>query len=138
MVIGGLGWPFAAFTLMGIVKSVKTRTYIEASKMIGSGTFTILRKDVLPNLGPLMLYMLSLSIAGGAGTVSALQFLGIARITVPTWGGMLSDVLNNFNYVVSSPFWIYPPVIALTLFVTSFIFISRGMDELSNPRLRRR
>ena len=138
LVIGGLGWPFAAFTLMGIVKSVKNRTYIEASKMLGSGTFTILRKDILPNLGPLMLYMLSLSIAGGAGAVSSLQFLGIARISLPTWGGMLSEVLDNFSYTVSAPFWIYPPVIALTMFVFSFIFISRGMDELSNPRLRRR
>jgi peptide/nickel transport system permease protein len=138
LVIGGLSWPFAAFTLMGIVKTVRARTYIEASKMIGSSTFTILRKDVLPNLGPLMLYMLSLSIAGGAGAVSSLQFLGIARITLPTWGGMLSDVLNNFSYAETAPFWVYPPVIALTLFVMSFIFVSRGMDELSNPRLRRR
>lgn len=138
LVIGGLGWPFAAFTLMGIVKSVRSRTYIEASKMLGSGTFTILRKDILPNLGPLLLYMLSLSIAGGAGAVSALQFLGIARITVPTWGGMLSEVLDNFYYTLTAPFWIYPPVIALTMFVFSFILISRGMDELSNPRLRRR
>ena len=138
LVIGGLGWPFAAFTLMAIVKSVKTRTYIEASKMLGSGTFTIMMKDVLPNLGPLMLYMLSLSIAGGAAAVSSLQFLGIARLTLPTWGAMLSSVLNNFNYAISAPFWIYPPVIALTLFVLSFILVSRGMDELTNPRLRRR
>ena len=138
LVIGGLGWPFAAFTLMAIVKSVRTRTYIEASKMLGSGTFTIMIKDVLPNLGPLMLYMLSLSIAGGAAAVSSLQFLGIARLTLPTWGAMLSSVLNNFDYAISAPFWIYPPVIALTLFVLSFILVSRGMDELTNPRLRRR
>ena len=138
LVIGGLGWPFAAFTLMAIVKSVKTRTYIEASKMLGSGTLTIMVKDILPNLGPLMLYMLSLSIAGGAAAVSSLQFLGIARLTLPTWGAMLSSVLNNFNYAISAPFWIYPPVIALTLFVLSFILVSRGMDELTNPRLRRR
>ena len=138
LVIGGLSWPFAAFTLMAIVKSVKTRTYIEASRMLGSSTFTILRKDVLPNLGPLLLYMLSLSIAGGAAAVSSLQFLGIARLTLPTWGGMLSSVLNNFNYTISAPFWIYPPVIALSMFVFSFILVSRGMDELTNPRLRRR
>jgi peptide/nickel transport system permease protein len=138
LVIGGLSWPFAAFTLMAIVKSVKTRTYIEASRMLGSSTFTILRKDVLPNLGPLLLYMLSLSIAGGAAAVSSLQFLGIARLTLPTWGGMLSSVLNNFSYTVSAPFWVYPPVIALTMFVFSFILVSRGMDELTNPRLRRR
>ena len=138
LVIGGLSWPFAAFTLMAIVKGVKTRTYIEASRMLGSSTFTILRKDVLPNLGPLLLYMLSLSIAGGAAAVSSLQFLGIARLTLPTWGGMLSSVLNNFNYTISAPFWIYPPVIALSMFVFSFILVSRGMDELTNPRLRRR
>ena len=138
LVIGGLGWPFAAFTLMAIVKSVKTRTYIEASRMLGSGTLTIMVKDILPNLGPLMLYMLSLSIAGGAAAVSSLQFLGIARLTLPTWGAMLSSVLNNFDYAISAPYWVYPPVIALTLFVLSFILVSRGMDELTNPRLRRR
>jgi peptide/nickel transport system permease protein len=138
LVIGGLGWPFAAFTLMGIVKSTKSRTYVYASKMFGASTLSILRTDILPNLGPLLLYMLSLSIAGGAGAVSALQFIGIARISLPTWGGMLSDVLANFSYTVTAPFWIYPPIIALTMFIFSFILISRGMDDLTNPRLRRR
>ena len=138
LIVSLTGWPFAAFTLIGIVKSISARSYVEASKIFGSKTLPIIRRHVLPNIGPLLLYLLALSIGGGIGAVSGLEFLGLAPLSVATWGGMLNEVYNNYFQVVLSPQWIFPPVIALTLFIVALIFVSRGMDEVSNPRLRKR
>ncbi len=138
LIVSLTGWPFAAFSLIGIVRSISARSFVEASKLFGSKTFHIMRGHILPNIGPLLLYLLALSIAGGIGAVSGLEFLGLAPLSVATWGGMLNEVYNDYFAVAASPQWIFPPAIALTLFVVAIIFISRGMDEVVNPRLRRR
>lgn len=138
LIVGLTGWPFAAFTLIGLVKGIKSRSYVEASRLFGSKTFPILRRHILPNIGPLLLYLLALSIGGGIGAVSGLEFLGLAPLEISTWGGMLNDLYDNYFQVANAPQWVFPPVIALTLFIVALIFISRGMDEVVNPRLRRR
>lgn len=133
-----VSWPFTAFTLIGVVRQIKARTFVEAAKLSGARLGGILRRHVVPNIAPLTLYLLSLSISGGVVAVSTLQFLGLAPLNLSTWGGMLNSVLNNYYYVVRAPWWILPPTIALTMFIFAFIFVSRGLDEVTNPRLRRR
>ncbi|EQD38036.1 Binding-protein-dependent transport system inner membrane component, partial [mine drainage metagenome] len=104
----------------------------------GAGFFGIMRRHILPNIAPLTLYLLSLAISGGVAAVAGLQFLGLAPLNLSTWGGMLNSVLGNFYYAVLAPWWVLPPAIALTMFIFAFIFASRGLDEVVNPRLRRR
>ncbi len=137
-IISLTGWPFAAFTLMGVVRGIKARTYVKASRLFGTKNLSIMRKHILPNIGPLLLYLLALSISGGVGAISGLQFLGIAPLLTPTWGGMLNGALVDYFLVVNAPQWIIPPAVALAMFIFAFIFISRGLDEVVNPRLRRR
>lgn len=138
IVIALLGWPFTAFTLIGVVKSIKTRTYIMSARVSGVSTLGILKRHMLPNMTPLLLYFMAGAIAGGVGAVSTLQFIGVAPLTIATWGAMLEPALSNFYLAAHAYWWIIPPTAALTMFVVGFIFISRGMDEVVNPRLRRR
>ena len=51
---------------------------------------------------------------------------------------MLNPLENDFFAAANAPWWILPPTIALTLFIMAFIFISRGVDEVVNPRIRRK
>ena len=133
-----VSWPFTTFTLIGIVRQIKSRTFVEAARVSGAGFFGIMRRHILPNIAPLTLYLLSLAISGGVAAVAGLQFLGLAPLNLSTWGGMLNSVLGNFYYAVLAPWWVLPPAIALTMFIFAFIFASRGLDEVVNPRLRRR
>ncbi len=138
LIVTIIGWPFTTFTLIGVVRQVKSRTFVEASKLFGSSTTGILRRHILPNIAPLLVYLLALGISGAIGGVSTLQFLGIAPTTVNTWGGMLSGLDGDFFAGIIAPWWSIPPVVALTVFILAFIFVSRGLDEVVNPRLRRR
>jgi peptide/nickel transport system permease protein len=138
LIVSLTGWPFAAFTLIGVVRGVSARSFVEAAKLFGSNSSSVMRRHILPNIGPLLLYLLALSIGGGIGAVSGLEFLGLAPLDTATWGGMLNAVLKDEFYLISEPQWIIPPAIALSAFIFSLIFISRGMDDVVNPRLRRR
>lgn len=134
-VLVALSWPFASFTLIGMVRSLKTRTFVDAAKVSGASTFQILRKHMVPNVTPILIYLTAINIGGAVAAVSTLQILGIAPLTVPTWGGMLSGYYSDFFALALAPWWFVPPIVALTLFIFAFIFIARGMDEVVNPRL---
>ncbi len=138
LVLTFVGWPFTAFTLIGVVRQVKARTFVEAARVSGARTMQILRRHMLPNMTPLLAYFTALSVGGAATALSTLQFLGVAPLTIPTWGGMLQPMFGNYYLLVRAPWWVWPPTIALTMFVFAFVFVSRGLDEVVNPRIRPR
>ncbi|MEM0141663.1 MAG: ABC transporter permease [Thermoplasmatales archaeon] len=138
LVLSFTAWPFTTFTILGIIRSVKQRTFVDAARVSGAGTLQILRRHMMPNITPLLIYLTSISISGAVGAIATLQFLGIAPLTILTWGGMLNPLYDNYYLAAVAPWWVLPPTVALTLFVMGFIFLSRGVDELVNPRLRRR
>ncbi len=137
IVLTVIGWPFTALTMIGIVRQIKSRTFVEAAKVSGTSTWQILIKHMLPNMTPLLVYFLALAIGGAVAGVATLQFLGIAPLTIPTWGGMLQPIFNNYFLAAQAPWWVLPPSITITAFIMAFIFVSRGLDEVVNPRLRR-
>ena len=138
LVLTFVGWPYTAFTLIGVVRQVKSRTFVEASRASGARTLQILRRHMLPNMTPLLAYFTALSVGGAATALSTLQFLGVAPLTISTWGGMLEPMFGNYYLLVRAPWWVWPPTVALTMFVFAFVFVSRGLDEVVNPRIRAR
>ncbi|MCL4331389.1 MAG: ABC transporter permease [Candidatus Thermoplasmatota archaeon] len=137
-ILSFLSWPFTTFTILGIIRSIKQRAFVEAAKVSGAGTMQILRRHMLPNVTPLLIYLTALNVSGAVGGIATLQFLGVAPLTILTWGAMLNPLENNFYLAASAPWWVIPPTVALTLFIMAFIFLSRGVDEVVNPRIRRR
>ncbi len=135
LILSLVGWTFPAFTLIGIVRSVKSRTFIDSAKVSGVKTPQILRRHMLPNMAPLLIYLTAINIGGAVAAISTLEILGLAPVTIPTWGGMLSGFYGDFYALAIAPWWFIPPIIAITLFILAFIFIARGMDEVVNPRL---
>ena len=130
-----LGWPFVTFSLIGVVRSIKSRTFIESAVVSNLSTTKILKRHILPNMGTLLAYLTSINIGGAVAAVSTYEILGLAPLTIPTWGGMLNGFLGDY-YGISQYPWIFVPALsALTIFILAFIFISRGIDEVANPKL---
>ena len=129
-----LSWPFGAFTLIGMVRSVKSRTFIDAAITSGVGTLGILKNHMVKNVMPILIYQTAVGIGGAVAAISTLQILGIAPLNIPTWGGMLADFFKDYYLLLQAPWWFFPPIIAITLFIIAFIFISKGMDRIANPR----
>ncbi len=129
-----LSWPFGAFTLIGMVRSIKSRTFIDAAITSGAGTLSILKNHMVKNVMPILIYQTAVGIGGAVAAISTLQILGIAPLNIPTWGGMLADFFKNYYLLLQAPWWFLPPIMAITLFVIAFIFISKGMDRIANPR----
>jgi peptide/nickel transport system permease protein len=130
-----LGWPFVTFSLVGIVRSVKSRTFVDSAIVSNLSTTQVMRHHILPNMGSLLAYLTAVNIGGAVAAVTTFEILGLVPITIPTWGGMLSGFLTNYFILSTEPWVVIPSLVATTLFILAFIFIARGIDEVVNPTL---
>jgi peptide/nickel transport system permease protein len=71
-----------------------------------------------------------------------LAWLGLGDINIPSWGILLYDFSSTQVGTLKSLgeywFWVVPPGIAIALMAMSFILMGFALDEILNPRLRKR
>ena len=72
--------------------------------------------------------MVAFSIALEAG----ISFLGLGATAVTSWGAMLELTFSS-GAIRSAWWWVIPPGLSITLLVLSFFYISRIVEEISNP-----
>ena len=138
LIIGLLSWPGFARLIRSQVLSIRERPFIEAAKASGAGTAYILAKHVFPNIIALTYVNLALSVPAAIVGEAALSFLGLGDPTVITWGKMLELARGAGTQGSLTWWWIIPPGIGIAILSLSFILIGYSLDELFNPRLRRR
>lgn len=138
IVIAVVSWPITARVIMSQTLSVKESSYVEACKALGGSDTYIIFKHILPNVTPLIFSYVILNIAGAILAEAGLSFLGLGDPSHISWGMMLYYA-NQFGALVSGLWWyIIPPGLAIALLVLSFMMIGYALDEIINPRIRRR
>jgi len=138
VVIGITGWSTTARIVRAQVLSLKERQFVERAKAIGSGEWHIIRKHIFPNVVPLIFANAILTVAIAILSESTLSFLGLGPQTVDTWGRIL-DEANNQSAAIAGPYaFIIMPGLCIVLVILGFTFVGYAMDEVMNPKLRRR
>lgn len=134
-IIALLGWPGIARLIRSLVLSLKARAFVEAAKASGAGTRYILLRHMVPNVSPIALTQMVLFIPAAIVTLTAVTFLGLGDPTIIDWGYMTNEA---YQYGFRNWWWIVPPGILIALLSSSFLFIGFAMDQILNPRLRKR
>jgi len=137
-VLGFLGWMGFARVIRSQVLSLRERPFIEAAKASGAGTGYITTKHIFPNIVSLTYVNLALSVPGAIVGEAALSFLGLGPQTVISWGQMLELAHAAASSAGLLWWWIIPPGIGIAVLSLSFILIGYALDEMFNPRLRKR
>lgn len=140
IVIGFLGWMGFARIVRSQVLTIRERPFIEASRASGAGTGRIIVKHIFPNLVSLTYVNLALTVPGAILSESALAFLGLSDPSVVSWGHMFANLQQSKDLVRFPPvwWWVLPPGLGIALVSLSFILIGYALDEIFNPRLRKR
>lgn len=138
IVIGILSWPSTARIVRSQVITVKERTFIERARAIGAGDGHIIRKHILPNVIPLMFANTVLIIAIAILTESTLAFLGLGDPLVISWGSMLHYAFTSLAMSNGAWWYFVPPGFCIAFVVLGFTFFGYAMDEILNPKLRKR
>jgi len=132
--IGILGWMGFARTVRAQTLSIKERTYIEAAKASGAGTFYIINHHIIPNVMSLVYVSLATGVPSAIVAEAALSWLGLFDPNIISWGKMLHDAQN----FVELWWWMVPPGLFISLVSLAFILIGFSIDDILNPKLRAR
>lgn len=138
IVIGVTGWSTTARIVRSQVLSLKARQFVERARAIGSGDMHIIRKHIFPNVVPLVFANAILTIAIAILSESTLSFLGLGPQDVETWGKVLEDAYVESAALGEQYAYIIMPGLCIVFVVLGFTFVGYAMDEVLNPKLRKR
>ena len=133
--IGISGWVQYARTVRGATMVERNKEYVQAARLIGIGSFTILRRHILPNiLGPVMV-IATIHLAVAVITEATLSFLGVGLPPTSPSLGTLIRIGNS--YLFSGMWWISIfPSIALVALVLAVNLLGDWLRDALNPKLR--
>ncbi len=137
-VLGLFGWPRLARILRSQTLSLRQRGFIGSARGFGAGPFYLVRRHLVPALGPALVAGF-VSVASVAILIEAgLAFLGIADPTVVSWGGVLNRALSypGLYYSYLWTWWVLPAGTAVTVAVIGFTFLGVGLESTFNPRAK--
>jgi peptide/nickel transport system permease protein len=134
--LGLTNWSFTCRLARASALSLKSQSYVQASKVLGYSDVRIMFTQLLPNmLGPLIV----IGTLGMGGTIlaeAALSFLGLGiRPPYPSWGSMLSEARDQ---ITTAPWLSIFPGMAIFLTVLGLNLLGDGLRDILDPQSRSR
>jgi len=116
--------------------ALREKEFIEASQMIGAGTWRIIRFHLLPNSLAPIIVSLTLGIPTAIFAEASLSFLGVGiNPPTPSWGQMIGrDGVANINYFWHLAFF---PAIMIAIAMLGFTLMGDGLRDALDPRMLR-
>ena len=109
--------------------------FVQAARLSGNGEFRVLLMHILPNIMPIMMVQVSLTMGYAILNAAGLSFIGLGvRPPTPEWGIMVAEGAGN---IISGEWWIALfPGLALMLAVFCFNLLGDGLRDLVDPQRR--
>ena len=109
--------------------------YVLAARLTGNSDMRIVLTTVLPNILPIMVVQMSLTMGYAILNAAGLSFIGLGvRPPTPEWGIMVAE---GAAFIVSGEWWIALfPGLALMLAVFCFNLIGDGLRDIVDPQRR--
>ena len=109
--------------------------FVEAARLSGNSEGQILVLQVLPNVLPILVVQMSLTMGYAILNAAGLSFIGLGvRPPTAEWGIMVAE---GAGFMVSGEWWIaFFPGAALMLAVFCFNLLGDGLRDIVDPRRR--
>lgn len=137
-VIGITSWPSTARLVRAQVLTVKQRLFVDRARSLGASGTHIVNHHILPNVMGLILANATLAVPISILTETTLSFLGLGDPLSTSWGTILEAAFGAGAGTAGNWWWLVPPGVCIVLVVLAFTMCGYALDEILNPRLRRR
>jgi ABC-type dipeptide/oligopeptide/nickel transport system permease subunit len=109
--------------------------YVTAARTIGFSRFTILMREILPNVAPVLIALVSLEMGIAVIVEAILSFVGLSVASdIPTWGGMIAQG----RQIIHHGWWVLAfPLLMLFATVLAFNQLGDGLRRAIDPVMRR-
>ena len=109
--------------------------YVMAARLTGNSDIRIALTTIMPNILPIMVVQMSLTMGYAILNAAGLSFIGLGvRPPTPEWGIMVAEGSGS---IISGEWWIALfPGLALMLAVFCFNLIGDGLRDIVDPQRR--
>ncbi len=137
LLLGFFSWLVPARLVRGEVLTLRTRDYIHAARVMGSGQGRLVYRHLIPNALSVVIVNITFQVADAILALAYLGFLGFGlQYPNTSWGDMLG---NAQQYVASGYWWlVYPVGACLVAVVLAANLVGDALRDALDVRLRRR
>jgi len=132
-----LAWMGPTLVIRSQVLSMKERPYVAVAKLSGVSDLGIIFAEIMPNLLPFIVAVFVNSVFAAVFASFYLAVLGLGPLREPLLGNIIWAAQTQGAFFNGWWWWPVFPAVALALILGSLALINMGLDELSNPRVRR-
>jgi dipeptide transport system permease protein len=113
----------------------REQDYVAAAVTIGLGRGRVLLAEILPNLVPTLIVLLTLEMGVAVIVEAILSFVGLSVASdAPTWGGLIQEG----RLYINQAWWMMAlPMLCIIVTVLGFNALGDGLRESLDPVLRR-
>ena len=128
------GWIGMARFIRNQVMIIRDRDYNVASRCLGTSTWRIIMKNLLPYLVSVIMLRMALSIPGAIGSEVFITYIGLGLpATTPSLGNLINEgrklmMMPNLRYQL-----IYPTIL-LSIVTISFYMIGNAFSDAADPK----
>ncbi|MEM1301169.1 MAG: ABC transporter permease [Pseudomonadota bacterium] len=137
LLIAGFVWQSPTRLIRAQVLSMRESGYVQMARLSGASTFHIMFKEMLPNLVPYLFGSFIANVTTSIVTAVGLEVLGLGPQRIPTLGRTIYEAINAGALIQNLWWWWGIPTILLAMMFIGLLLINLGLDEVSNPRLRK-
>ncbi|MDX6766916.1 MAG: ABC transporter permease [Candidatus Methylacidiphilales bacterium] len=136
--LGLVEWLTMARIVRGQVLSLRERAFVQAARVMGQTHLRILLRHLLPNLLPIILVYLTLTIPNVILVEAFLSFIGLGvQAPSASWGTLLSDGAGMVNPLTINWWVLLGPAGLMAVTLLSLNFLGDALRDRSDPRLNR-
>ena len=137
LLIAGFAWQSPTRLIRAQVLSMKQSGYVMMARLSGAPTHHIMFREMLPNLVPYLFGSFIANVTTSIVTAVGLEVLGLGPQRIPTLGRTIYDAISAGALIQNLWWWWGIPTVLLAVMFIGLLLVNLGLDEISNPRLRR-
>lgn len=126
------GWLGMSRLVRANTLRLKESEHVQASRVLGTGTFTILFREIFPNLLSSVIVMTMMTMPSAIFMESFLSFVGLG-IPAPqaSLGSLISD---GYAHMLTYPYQMIVPSVFFAVLMLSMNLIGDGLRDALDPR----
>jgi peptide/nickel transport system permease protein len=118
------------------VLSLRERRLVDLARISGKGDFTIVVKEIMPNMLAYIFLVFILAISGAVIAEAGISAIGLGPTTGFTLGKMLQLAIDWQTFRMGTWWYFVPPGLFVAMFTGTLIMITAVIDDVLNPKVR--
>ena len=128
------GWCFMARLVRGQILQIKSQDYILAARALGTNSFRIITKHLIPNTLGVVIVAVTFDIPSFIFGEAFLSYIGLGiQSPMTSWGALASGAQQHMTFY---PYQLFFPALMISLTMLSFQLLGDGLRDALDPKLR--